>query len=117
MRTPMWSRCTFFAKLVFISLFSLDPRASCAQSLDHGSFANRTTFSGDNGPKTRKPYTNGVSMKFVWIPPGAFTMGSPSTEKGRGDDEIPRKVTITKGFYLGVHTVTQEQWQAVMGEN
>jgi len=24
-------------------------------------------------------------------------------------------VTITKGFYLGIYTVTQEQWEAVMG--
>jgi formylglycine-generating enzyme required for sulfatase activity len=56
-------------------------------------------------------------MKFVWIPPGRFTMGSPNSEKGRGDDEITRKVTLTKGFYMGVHAVTQEQWQAVIGAN
>ena len=27
------------------------------------------------------------------------------------------RVTLTKGFYLGVHPVTQAQWQAVMGSN
>ena len=26
-------------------------------------------------------------------------------------------MTLTKGFYLGVHPVTQAQWQAVMGGN
>ncbi len=43
-------------------------------------------------------------------------MGSPS---GVGDDdERPQhRVTITKGFFLGVHQVTQAQWQAVMGSN
>ena len=56
-------------------------------------------------------------MKFVWIAPGTFTMGSSNPEKGRGDDEIQRKVTFSQGFYLGVHVVTQEQWQAVLGVN
>jgi formylglycine-generating enzyme required for sulfatase activity len=56
-------------------------------------------------------------MKFVWIAPGTFTMGSPSDEKGRGDDEIPHKVKFTKGFYIGIHTVTQGEWLAVMGNN
>ncbi|MBI1830350.1 MAG: formylglycine-generating enzyme family protein [Planctomycetes bacterium] len=56
-------------------------------------------------------------MKFAWIPPGTFTMGSTGKEKGRGDDETPHQVALTKGFYLGVHAVTQEQWQAAMGNN
>ena len=64
-----------------------------------------------------KPFTNGIGMKFVWIPPGAFTMGSPNAEKGRGDDEITHKVTFAQGLFIGVHTVTQEQWQTVMGNN
>ena len=64
-----------------------------------------------------KRLTNAVGMKFAWIPPGTFMMGSTNKEKGRGDDEIHRKVTLTRGFYMGIHTVTQEQWQAVMGSN
>jgi formylglycine-generating enzyme required for sulfatase activity len=56
-------------------------------------------------------------MKFVWIEPGTFMMGSPGKEKGRGDDEHHRKVKLSRGFYMGVHLVTQEQWQAVMRAN
>jgi formylglycine-generating enzyme len=59
-------------------------------------------------------------MKFVWIPPGSFMMGSPREEKEKeslGMDETQHKVTLTKGFYMGVHLVTQDQWQAVMGNN
>ena len=56
-------------------------------------------------------------MKFVWIPPGSFMMGSPKDENVRGGDEKQHKVTLTKGFYMGVYTVTQEQWQEVMGNN
>ena len=44
-------------------------------------------------------------------------MGSPKEEKERQDNETQHKVTLTKGFYMGVYTVTQEQWQEVMGNN
>ena len=52
-----------------------------------------------------------------WIPAGTFTMGSPSSEAGRYDDEVQHKVTLTKGFWLMEHEVTQGEWQAVMGSN
>jgi len=64
-----------------------------------------------------KNFTNTIGMKFVWIAPGTFLMGSPKEEKGRQPNETQHKVTLTKGFYMGVYTVTQEQWQAVMGNN
>ena len=64
-----------------------------------------------------KHFTNSIGMKFVWIPPGNFMMGSPKEEKERGDNETQHKVTLTKGFYMGVYTVTQEQWQEVVGNN
>ena len=64
-----------------------------------------------------KTFTNSIGMKFVWIPSGNFLMGSPKEEKERNTDEFQHKVTLTKGFYMGVHLVTQEQWQAVMGTN
>jgi formylglycine-generating enzyme required for sulfatase activity len=64
-----------------------------------------------------KEVVNSVGMKLAWIPPGTFLMGSPEGEEGRHDDEIRHRVALTKGFYLGVHQVTQAQWQAVMGSN
>ena len=66
------------------------------------------------------PVTNSLGMKFAWVSPGSFVMGSPKEEKGRedgGTDETQHKVTLTKGFYMGVYAVTQEEWQAVMGNN
>ncbi len=57
-------------------------------------------------------------MKLVQIPAGKFTMGSPAGEKGHQSDEGPqREVTISKAFYMGVYEVTQEQYEAVVGEN
>jgi len=59
----------------------------------------------------------GATMRFVFIPPGTFTRGSPATETGRRPEETPHEVTLTRGFYFGVTEVTQAQWQAVMGWN
>jgi formylglycine-generating enzyme required for sulfatase activity len=56
----------------------------------------------------------GVKMEFVLIPAGSFMMGD---DKGGPHQKPVHKVTITKPFYLGKYEVTQEQWQAVMGNN
>jgi formylglycine-generating enzyme required for sulfatase activity len=66
---------------------------------------------------TPKSLTNSIGMKLAWIPAGTFMMGSTSKEKGRGDDEFSHAVNLSRGFYLGVHLVTQEEWLAVMGNN
>ena len=60
---------------------------------------------------------NSVGMKFMYIPPGTFVMGSPSDELGRHSDEKQHKVTLTRGFYMQTTEVTQAQWKAVMGDN
>jgi len=54
---------------------------------------------------------------FVYIAPGTFTMGSPSSEEGRDSDETQHQVTLTRGFYLQATEVTQGEWQRVMGSN
>jgi uncharacterized protein (TIGR02996 family) len=58
-----------------------------------------------------------VEMSFAWIPPGSFLMGSPDTEAQRSEDETQHRVTLTRGFWLALTTVTQRQWQAVMDGN
>jgi formylglycine-generating enzyme required for sulfatase activity len=44
-------------------------------------------------------------------------MGSPQDEEGREENEVLHRVEITRPFHLGVHQVTQAQWQKVMGSN
>ncbi|MFA6111873.1 MAG: PKD domain-containing protein, partial [Candidatus Latescibacterota bacterium] len=51
----------------------------------------------------------GATMDFMWIAPGAFTMGDADL------GEPPHQVTLTQGFYLGQYEIMQGQWQAVMG--
>jgi formylglycine-generating enzyme required for sulfatase activity len=60
---------------------------------------------------------NDIGMEFRLIPAGKFTMGSPETEKDRGDDEHQHEVEITRSFYMGMYEVTQSQWERVMGHN
>ena len=60
-----------------------------------------------------KEIVNTIGVKMVLISPGSFLMGSE-----RGHDERPtRHVNLTKGFYMGVTEVTQEQWESVMPDN
>jgi formylglycine-generating enzyme required for sulfatase activity len=56
---------------------------------------------------------NGVRLELVELPAGSFCMGS---ENGAPDEKPPHKVTV-KPFYIGKYEVTQQQWQALMGNN
>jgi formylglycine-generating enzyme required for sulfatase activity len=52
---------------------------------------------------------------------GSFTMGTSSSELGRGpvggldSDANQKDVTLTRAYYVGVFQVTQRQWYNVMG--
>ena len=51
--------------------------------------------------------------EMVVVPSGSFTMGSPSSEDGRFDDEGPRhRVRIAYPFAVGVYEVTFSEWEA-----
>ncbi len=52
-------------------------------------------------------------MKFKLIPAGTFTMGDASGL----DNQTPHEVTLTKPFKMGIHEVTQAQYEQVMGVN
>ena len=65
----------------------------------------------------KEKFTNSISIEFASIPAGKFLMGSPHTEKGRQEGETQHEVTLTQGFRMGVHEVTQAQYEQVMGKN
>jgi len=58
-----------------------------------------------------------VALEMIWVEPGTFTMGSPTSEAGRSTNETQHEVTLTQGFYLGKYEVTQAQYEAVMTGN
>lgn len=87
-------------------------------------------------------FENSLGMKFRLIPPGEFTMGGTPDEiklmhdvcdrweannelneifrrrvRNEANSEGPQhRVAITKAFYLGLHEVTQRQYQQVKGK-
>lgn len=77
-------------------------------------------------------YTNSLGMRFRLIPPGEFVMGStrqeiqdaiavPRTDqllRSYIESEAPQHtVVLTQPVYLGVHEVTEGQYEKVMGVN
>jgi formylglycine-generating enzyme required for sulfatase activity len=54
----------------------------------------------------------------VFIQPGTFTLGSPLDEEDRYPDEGPQTtVTISHGFWMGSHPVTQQEYTSITGNN
>ena len=53
----------------------------------------------------------GVPLVGSFVPPGSFLMG----ETEYSAEKPVHLVTLTAGYFLGVHPVTQTQWKAVMG--
>jgi len=63
-------------------------------------------------PAVVEPWT-GITL--VEVPAGRFTMGTPSSEAGRNEDEMVHDVELTRSFLLGRFEVTQQEWRTVMG--
>lgn len=60
---------------------------------------------------------NGVRLRMVSIPEGTFVMGSPEDEPERDEDEGPQREVTVPPFFMGMFTVTQTQYEAVVGTN
>jgi formylglycine-generating enzyme required for sulfatase activity len=66
-------------------------------------------------PADFKPYTEtipGTELKFdlVPVPGGTFTIGSPSGEDKRSDDEGPTRAVQIAPFWMGKHEVTWDEF-------
>src|SRR5271168_206816 len=59
-----------------------------------------------------KPKDGPLGMKFVRLPKGTFYMGWDGVNDVKGV-----KTEIKEDFEIAIHTVTQGQWQEVMGKN
>jgi len=69
-------------------------------------------------PGSRQTLTlDGVEFTFCYIPAGAFMMGSPESETGRGEGEKLHKVIISQPFYMMENEVTQEQYAVLKGND
>jgi formylglycine-generating enzyme required for sulfatase activity len=71
-----------------------------------------------NRPVGPRFFTNTIGMEFRLILSGEFQMGASASDQDARDDEMPQhRVVLTKPFYLGLHEVTQEQYEQVVGRN
>ncbi len=55
---------------------------------------------------------NGITLELVAIPSGSFLMGSTDE-----DNAQPQHLVTIAAFHIGKYPITQEQYQAVMGNN
>jgi formylglycine-generating enzyme required for sulfatase activity len=59
-----------------------------------------------------------VRSNYTYVPPGAFLMGSESTEAGHQPDEAPPHwVVHSRPYLIGRTEVTQVQWRAYFSSN
>jgi len=124
-RTPrLWTVSVTVIALVLVGVVaavSLVPRAVAEEK----QATSQSTKAGDKTIGLPKELTvdlgGGVKLEIVLIPAGEFLMGSPDSDKDSFPFEFvwkpQHRVRITKPFYMGKYLVTQEQWEAVMGNN
>ncbi len=55
--------------------------------------------------------TQVISSGFVLVPGGTFTMGSPTSESGRNDDEVQHQVTLSS-FAIAKYDLTFDEYDA-----
>ena len=73
---------------------------------------------GPHAAGTAKSLTiQGLEYRFHYCPAGSFTMGSPTSENYRDDNETRRRVELTNGFWMLETEVTQAMWKSLMGSN
>ncbi len=121
------------------TLFDTNHELGLEESSDFSAKRRDTPQSRPAGERFELELPGGLKMTFAWCPPGTFLMGSPlsekerleeelqhagdfmrralrqETEKERLEEELQHAVRLTRGFYCGVHPVTQAEWRVVMG--
>ena len=58
-----------------------------------------------------------VSLKCIYVPAGKFLMGEPYYQCPHWQEDPPHLVTLTKPFYMAEIPISQEIYEAVMGNN
>ncbi len=62
-------------------------------------------------------FENSIGMRFVLVPAGTFTMGSPEAEKGRFPEETQHDVTLTTPYYVAIHETTNGAYRRFKPEH
>ena len=86
-----------------------------AQDLPPDTLADKATKAIENGD--RQKALRMVNAQMVRVEGGSFTMGCTPEQENCGADEKPTHRVQIGSFEIGKYEVTQELWEAVMGEN
>jgi formylglycine-generating enzyme required for sulfatase activity len=78
--------------------------------------ADKPFVKNDKEPVTLK-IDDKLTLKCVYIPPGKFLMGTPFSMWPYYQEEYPHLVTLTRPYYMAEIPITQEMYEAVMGNN
>ncbi|MDJ0518747.1 MAG: CU044_2847 family protein [Trichodesmium sp. MO_231.B1] len=62
-------------------------------------------------------FGKGIMLEMVSIPGGTFVMGSAENEAEKDNAEAPQHEVTIQPFYMSKYPITQDQYQAIMGEN
>lgn len=111
-------------KIITTILFLLFPLISSAQA-SGGQIVRhkpRTTGTAKFAPSSNVSRRNKIIQNLIdnmtFVEGGWFTMGTTKEQIEKGDSiEIPVREIRVSSFYIGRFEVTQEEWQAVMGNN
>ena len=69
-------------------------------------------------PEVTVDLGGGTQLKFKWIPPGSFVLGTPAGEPGQQRSDLPfSRPEIAAGFYIAETETTQRQHQGLAGRN
>ena len=73
--------------------------------------------SSTSPPSLPPSFSNSIGMTLKQIPAGEFTMGSADGDAEAAKDEKPEHRVRISAFYMGIHEVTQAQYQSLMKIN
>ncbi len=77
-------------------------------------FASRFESLGSNEHGYPEYRHRKTGIVFVRLPGGTYIMGSPEDEKGRDEDELQHRMTLSP-FLIAKHEITPAIWKRVMG--
>jgi formylglycine-generating enzyme required for sulfatase activity len=106
----VWPYLLAIVVVVLVGLFAWSPWETEYGIVDYEVAEEDDGFVPSSGgiDESKSFSVSSIGVDMIWVNPGSFRMGG-------SDDDY--QVTLTKGFYLGKHEVTQAQWERVMGSN
>jgi len=90
----------------------ITPRPGFLQTLDVA-----LKPAGDETAAEAESITAAGGYPMRLVRPAAFTMGASRREQGRRSNETLRKVSLVRPFYMGVHEVTNAEFQRFLTEH